>query len=143
MIKLGMFSYNFLCTTMSDIYCIKRIINLKGKLQRPFYFFKISDAPYLACSLVAWNTTWFWVAEELVNWTAIIDHSNKLSNKNWPKNLTLLGYWRFVEIWASKKWRTVEWKRCCLWISPCIMCFQYIGAVQYIGGYHEFIGGCP
>ena len=36
------------------------------------------DAPYLACSLVGWNTMWFWVAEELVNSAAVIDHSNKL-----------------------------------------------------------------
>ena len=28
-------------------------------------------------------------------------------------------------------------------ILPCIMCIQYIegGGVQYIGGYHEYIGG--
>ena len=38
----------------------------------------MSDAPYLACSLVGWNTTWFRVAEELVNLTAIIDHRNML-----------------------------------------------------------------
>ena len=57
---------------------IQLIINFKGKLQKPFYFFKMSDAPYLACSLVGWNTTWFWVVEELVNSTAIIDHSNVL-----------------------------------------------------------------
>ena len=45
------------------------IINLKGKLEKPFYFVKLSDAPYLTCSLVNWNTMcmWFWVAEELVS----------------------------------------------------------------------------
>ena len=63
MIKLRMFSYNFACTIMSDtvlkeskqsFYSTKNspIINLKGKLLKPFYFFKMSDAPYLACSLV-------------------------------------------------------------------------------------------
>ena len=63
MLKLRMFSYNFDYTIMSDtvlneskqsFYSTKNplIIGIKGKLQRPFYFFKMSDAPYLACSLV-------------------------------------------------------------------------------------------
>ena len=36
-----------------------------------------------------------------------------------------------------------------MYITPCIMCVQYIGGgggggqgVQYTGGYHEYIGGC-
>ena len=62
MIKLGMFSYNFTYTIMKIVfkkskqsfYSTKNslVINLEGKLQKPFYFFKMSDAPYLACSLV-------------------------------------------------------------------------------------------
>ena len=64
MIKLRMLSYNFAHMIMSDIlhkkeskqiFCSTKhplIINLKGKLQKPSYFFKMSDAPYLACSLV-------------------------------------------------------------------------------------------
>ena len=64
MIQIRMFSYNFTYTIMiyctllkeskQNFYSTKKslIINLKGKLQKPFYFFKMSDASYLACSLV-------------------------------------------------------------------------------------------
>ena len=44
-----MFSYAFACTIMSDILyqnkaSIQRKIHLKEKLQKPFYFFKMSDS---------------------------------------------------------------------------------------------------
>ena len=46
--------YTVLKESKQSFYSMKNslIINLKGKLQKPFYFFKMSDAPYLACSLV-------------------------------------------------------------------------------------------
>ena len=47
MIKLRMFSYNFAYTIMSVVL----YYNLKGKLQKHFYFCKMSDAPYLTCWL--------------------------------------------------------------------------------------------
>ena len=62
MIKLCMFSYNFAYTIMNDNTVLKEskqsfysaknspMININGKLQK--HFFKMSDTPHLACSVV-------------------------------------------------------------------------------------------
>ena len=52
---------------------------MKGKLQKPFDFFlRCQKRRIWLAYLLADNTTWFSVAEELVNSAAIIDHSNIL-----------------------------------------------------------------
>ena len=67
MIKLRLFCFRLFCYSLHDnerhtvlneakqsFYSMKNllIINLKGKLQKPFYFLKMTDVPYLVCSLV-------------------------------------------------------------------------------------------
>ena len=94
-IKLCMFSSNFAYTIMSDIQSFNSvknplIINLKGQLEKPFYFFLRCQTPRNWLPHLLVNTTWFSVAEELVNSTAIKDHSNMLKPYMEVLNLLVL-----------------------------------------------------
>ena len=54
------------------------MINLKGKLQNPFDFFKMPDFFWIFFIWLAHKYHMVFSLEELVNSTVIIDHSNML-----------------------------------------------------------------